>query len=337
MIQLEDKLFKIIIIFIVFISTMSIIGNLLFSFPLNVNYKWLVLIFFSIITFWKYFKCNKSNYKFYFFFFILVIILPFGWIDSGGSTNNSISYIFLYLITISFLIKKEKRSILVIILLFEIIALIHIEHYFPEIIRVHNQRSQFLDRVFQTTLLITFSYLILQTFSNEYYKEKEALKKLASTDKLTGLYNRRYFKNFFIQEIENNFEKEKFLIIIDIDKFKVINDTYGHQIGDKVLIEISNILKTTFDKSKISRWGGDEFVVIYNGKKDDLIKKMDLVLKKSLEIKIADSHQITLSSGVTKINKNDNRKLIFKKADNALYISKENGKNQYNFINEITT
>lgn len=337
MIQLEDKLFKIIIIFIVFISTMSIIGNLLFSFPLNVNYKWLVLIFFSIITFWKYFKCNKSNYKFYFFFFILVIILPFGWIDSGGSANNSISYIFLYLITISFLIKKEKRTILVIILLFEIIALIHIEHYFPEIIRVHNQRSQFLDRVFQTTLLITFSYLILQTFSNEYYKEKEALKKLASTDKLTGLYNRRYFENFFIQEIENNFEKEKFLIIIDIDKFKVINDTYGHQIGDKVLIEISNILKTTFNNSKISRWGGDEFVVIYNGKKDDLIKKMDLVLKKSLEIKLADSHQITLSSGVTKINKNDNRKLIFKKADNALYISKENGKNQYNFINEITT
>ena len=333
--KLEDKLFKTIIVFTIFISLITIVGNIFFDFPINVNIKWMILIIFSILTYFKYFNQNKSNYKFYYFFYILLIMIPFGWIDSGGSANNSVSYIFLYLIIISFLIEKKKRLFLVIVLILEVTGLLYIENFYPEFIRNHNQTSQFFDRIFQTNLLIIFSFLILKMFSNEYFKEKETLEKLASTDKLTNLFNRRYFEKIFITKINDNTILNNYLIIIDIDHFKKVNDTYGHQTGDQILKKVAEILKDTFTESKISRWGGDEFVIIFNGKKRKLIKKMNGILNKSQKIQLSKKDKITLSCGITKINKKDNKKLIFKKADDALYISKENGRNQYNFVNKI--
>ncbi|MGM0378675.1 MAG: GGDEF domain-containing protein [Bacillota bacterium] len=335
MTKLEDKLFKIIIFFTIFISLITIVGNFFFNFPINVNIKWIILIVFSIITYFKYFNENKSNYKFYYFFYILLIMIPFGWIDSGGSANNSVSYIFIYLIIISFLIEKKKRLILVVMLILEVTGLLYIENFYPELIRTHSQTSQFFDRIFQTNLLIIFSFLILKTFSNEYFKEKETLKKLASTDKLTNLYNRRYFEKYFINGIDHNTISKNYLIIIDIDHFKKVNDTYGHQTGDRILKKVATILKETFNKSKISRWGGDEFVVIFNGKKQNLTKQMDKILNETQKIQLSKNYKITLSCGITLIKKEDNKKLIFKKADDALYISKKNGRNQYNFVNKL--
>jgi len=92
-----------------------------------------------------------------------------------------------------------------------------------------------------------------------------SLNEHATRDWLTGLHNRRYFEETLADHIEaaNRYERELSLVLFDIDRFKQINDTHGHEAGDEVLRQFADILKTTARKADIvCRFGGDEFAVI---------------------------------------------------------------------------
>lgn len=92
-----------------------------------------------------------------------------------------------------------------------------------------------------------------------------ALRKLASCDPMTGLYNRGSFDKFLNNELQmkERYDSPMSLLMLDIDDFKVINDTFGHQAGDQVIISLANILKeATREVDKVCRYGGDEFIVI---------------------------------------------------------------------------
>jgi diguanylate cyclase (GGDEF)-like protein len=92
-----------------------------------------------------------------------------------------------------------------------------------------------------------------------------ALSEQATRDSLTGLYNRRYFDETLIDHIEasRRYDRELSLVLFDIDEFKQINDTHGHEAGDVVLKQFSDLLKSTARKADIvCRYGGDEFAVI---------------------------------------------------------------------------
>lgn len=111
--------------------------------------------------------------------------------------------------------------------------------------------------------------------------------KLSRYDELTGISNRRYFQTLFNNEISRAQRyNEKFsLVLLDLNKFKVINDTYGHLIGDEVLINFANLLKLTFRQSDIvGRLGGDEFIaVILHSEEHQIISKMENLMSKCRE------------------------------------------------------
>ena len=122
----------------------------------------------------------------------------------------------------------------------------------------------------QQNLTSTYAQLIksneeIKLLNKELEYNQEELKLLASTDPMTQLYNRRYFAKVseHTLDLARRNKKEVSLIMIDIDKFKNINDTYGHDIGDKVIIFLANQLKNYQRKSDIvCRFGGEEFVVL---------------------------------------------------------------------------
>ena len=152
-------------------------------------------------------------------------------------------------------------------------------------------------------------------------------------DPLTKIYNRAKLDEKLDYEL-NAFKryKNKFcLIIIDIDHFKNFNDTYGHLIGDEMLIlmaqAINNIVRTT---DTFARWGGEEFVLLLvNTNIEDAkiaIKNIQNTIH-AIEHKLAG--KITASFGITEVKENDIKDLIFKRADNALYNAKENGRDRF--------
>lgn len=161
----------------------------------------------------------------------------------------------------------------------------------------------------------------------------EILINQAQRDPLTQLYNQRVSENF-IQEYFCSSDKKTSdaLLVIDIDDFKTVNDTFGHLEGNEVLVAVSKILlQNTCDKDIVARIGGDEFMIFIKSLTNDLvIKTTNNILNDTSKIKVKDNHKITLSIGIAFVNDSiKSYKDLFSKADKALYISKAAGKNRY--------
>ena len=163
-------------------------------------------------------------------------------------------------------------------------------------------------------------------------KEKDAFKELSEVDGLTDIPNRRSFDAKLEYYLSNTLLKNlKFsLIMLDIDHFKEINDTFGHQAGDAVLSELASLIKENIRKDDFfARFGGEEFMIISNnisvGGAVELAEKLRLAIEThDFPLKI----NVKCSFGVTACKSGDTADIIIKRADNALYEAKENGRNR---------
>ncbi|MEA3490697.1 MAG: sensor domain-containing diguanylate cyclase, partial [Campylobacterota bacterium] len=172
--------------------------------------------------------------------------------------------------------------------------------------------------------------------TTELYNTQRELKKQTYIDALTNTYNRKYY-NLKISESLSLYERNQTpftVLMYDIDDFKKINDSYGHLAGDDILTEMSQLIQSNIRKSDyLFRVGGEEFVIIFA---DTHLKQAKIVaekIRKSVEESLENlkNETITISIGVTQVQKSDNADDIYKRVDDLLYISKKNGKNMVSF------
>lgn len=166
-------------------------------------------------------------------------------------------------------------------------------------------------------------------------KMEKELRLLSLIDSMTKLYNRRYFSRISEHTISTaqREQQELSIIMIDIDNFKNINDTYGHQVGDHVIIELSNMLMLKQRKSDIvCRYGGEEFVMLLPNTSIENAQNVAESIRKSAEllsIELEEELSFTISLGLSTVRINDETSIetSLKRADDALYFAKRNGKN----------
>ncbi len=158
----------------------------------------------------------------------------------------------------------------------------------------------------------------------------EGLKKKMRVDPLTKLGNRVEFDIWFVNNKTLN-QHPFSILLIDIDKFKDINDVYGHSVGDSVLQSLAATMKSTFRSDDlVIRWGGEEFVVIL----DNTAVKQALIAAEHLRLRISELNfegvheYVTVSIGVAAYSKEESIQDLFDKADYALYKAKESGRNK---------
>jgi len=171
-----------------------------------------------------------------------------------------------------------------------------------------------------------------QKLEEEVLQRTKELEKLAITDKLTSLFNRVKIDTQLKYQV-NNFKRNSHtfsIIMIDIDFFKDINDTYGHQVGDEVLIALSKILKQSVREVDIlGRWGGEEFIIICpNTDEDGAFSLAEIIRINVQEHKYKSIDKLSISCGVASIDDTLDENSILKKADKALYRAKELGRNR---------
>jgi diguanylate cyclase (GGDEF)-like protein len=167
--------------------------------------------------------------------------------------------------------------------------------------------------------------------------ENARLFKKSVMDALTGIYNRAYFDNFLLHSVEDarkNSTKLS-LMLIDVDNFKIFNDTYGHQIGDVVLQSVAEKIRSKVRKHDMAaRYGGDEFVVILPNTDKNEARQVGEALNKAVhehkvKQKVGNRYEnlnITVSIGIAELTGNDRTELV-ENADKALYQVKELGRN----------
>jgi diguanylate cyclase len=186
--------------------------------------------------------------------------------------------------------------------------------------------------IFSCLLLLSYSIINKLNYADDLQVQKDALQIISTTDHLTKLNNRKEL-DFTLEKNENIFKRYNDIfsvILLDIDDFKKVNDTYGHLVGDKVLIDISKILsKFTREIDIVGRWGGEEFLIICpktNEKEASVVAEK--LRKKIEEYPFEKVEHKTISCGVSSYKENDSIDQLLIRADKAMYFSKTEGKNR---------
>ena len=181
--------------------------------------------------------------------------------------------------------------------------------------------------LFMFTLIFVID---IQVATNKLHNQNIILDNMASTDPMTGLYNRRSMHMFLEHAVSK--EEQFSLIMCDIDNFKRVNDTYGHDLGDIVIKDIAQIIQQEVkDFGHVCRWGGEEILILCNGKLDKALPIAEgirqNVEKHSFTNNVISIH-CTLTLGIATHRENGTIDETIKHADERLYYGKQNGKNR---------
>lgn len=198
--------------------------------------------------------------------------------------------------------------------------------------------------------LISLTYSRWTSLMREYQEELNEINNLlenknkeyeimASTDSLTGLYNRHKFSQLYISSYRSMIQRDNdmAIILLDIDFFKKVNDNYGHNVGDIVLVQVSHaLLKTLRNIDIVCRWGGEEFVILLPTASLENASVLAEKLRKNIEeLDIDLVGNISASFGVSCIVEGDDMNSAIARADKALYLAKNSGRNCVKTENDL--
>ncbi|WP_136806607.1 diguanylate cyclase [Desulfosediminicola flagellatus] len=276
-----------------------------------------------------------------FIILLLMTVLTLYLICSGGSNNTGPLW-FYVMPLLTFYVLELKFGIISMLGLLLMVALILLVPDNPFLQTQY--ASDFVTRFIASTISVSVLAFAFEYSRQDWVREITALNRtleeMSRTDELTGLINRRDMKERLSEEVARfKQNKRAFSIVMgDIDHFKQINDTYGHDCGDVMLKSIAIEMELlTKEQDKVCRWGGEEFLLLLP--ETNLEEGVEVAerLRETLEtLSIEYDTEIlgvTMSFGVAEFNGSETLLDCLKRADGRLYHSKQNGRNQVTAIN----
>ena len=174
------------------------------------------------------------------------------------------------------------------------------------------------------------SLSIINKDLEEMQKQIDYLQKELFSDPLTGAYNRKWFSDYYLEN--DLFKNDGFMVFLDLDKFKFINDNYGHIVGDQILKYLVKFLEKELDNPDVDilRYAGDEFIILFNKKKSSIInpdKRMKEIQEKLSKLVLTSAKikklKFSFSYGITSFTKDNNIEDILCIADELMYKNKK--------------
>lgn len=208
-------------------------------------------------------------------------------------------------------------------------------------IRVHQVCRQLVDSIvndaIQDNLFTEFEYALQEFISSITLYQTHLLQLRISYDALTDLPLRRVLDESFEKQVLDKSNGDLYVMILDIDHFKQVNDTYGHVVGDEVLRAFAITLRgCTRNYEPAYRYGGEEFIVILKAQQESDALAAGLRITRAIEghhITVGQyTIPITVTSGLTKVAPGELLRVVLERADGAMYVGKQSGRNRCMFI-----
>lgn len=260
-------------------------------------------------------------------------IVLIGW-DSGFHY-----FLLMFIPSICVSVASRQRAAVALVILFAVYIGLDALTWYVDPIQPINPLALSMVHIFNLSVVfLTFSYISFYYLST-VRRAQTQLRKMAETDPLTDLFNRRHMSYLAEKEIArlNDSQYCVCVMLIDLDHFKSINDTYGHQVGDEVLVCVAQIMKQHVrSQDLISRWGGEEFLIVMpNTNKQEAMALAESIriafFKYAWDEKIGAALSPTISAGVTELRQLENMSAAVARADRALYSCKKNGRNRIEY------
>ena len=201
-----------------------------------------------------------------------------------------------------------------------------------QVLNILNKDNLELYSTVNISINFLLAYVSVWVVSHLYEKNREnaqdALRNIAMRDPLTGAYNRLGLKTFFNKKLNHDVFS---IVLMDIDFFKQVNDKYGHEAGDRVLISLVKELNNLFQDDQIFRVGGEEFILLISEPKESALKLTEnlrqKIQKHTVDFK-ANSLTITISAGISESETGKSLSVMLREADEYLYKAKHEGRNK---------
>lgn len=325
-----------IIVFLAFVLDVCFAGiDVVKMYTVKIAVLAVVIIVLFIYTYFSKTKPSLFCFMIFLFLWSLMMMPCFGW--RAGMQNY-----FIIILMLCFFAMHGRNlykfiyagfvlivRILTIVLLSGIKSDVEISDMNDKLLQITNISAVFISIIF-------ISYMFSRKENeaeNKLMKYNDQLKKEASTDQLTGLNNRRKAREYLTRLKKEEVSTAVSVAMGDIDFFKKVNDTYGHDAGDEVL---KFVAKTMVDNCRttafISRWGGEEFLLIFPDCNGDqafiILERLRNKIQKETIVVGDNKIKITMTFGLTEYNYSKDEELAIKEADEKLYIGKSNGRNQ---------
>lgn len=271
--------------------------------------------------------------------FTVLIYIPFLFFQTAGYDGTALLFAPLGIFLLGTFFKGKTRWILIALNIIICIVICLVQFNYPGLIIPHGaEQAKLIDLMVGAVLALSGLAIMTIFVNNAYEIERERIQAMAkeledmsNKDALTGAYNRRFMNSHLERELEimDRTDTEICFLLIDIDFFKKLNDTYGHNFGDEVLVKLAETITENLRKYDVLvRMGGEEFAVILHSVGLDGANESAMRIKNAVEnMKFDNGVTVTISIGLVKIHKNEDIEEIVHRADINLYAAKDGGRN----------
>lgn len=339
--SLEEKTFLLVSFSGIFMSAIGLAGNLSLGLSVVTLIIPAINILIDIVCITYFTKTGRWQIpSFIVILYAIFVLFPSLWFSTGGATGSTMPFVVLIGIFVVIAFKGRFRACILSIVIVMFTTFTLLEMHYPAITTPYPDReSHYIDLALGMILSYCVSVYLAYQVLGDYEKSKKESEALVRqleinsiTDALTGIYNRRFLSACLDEEMRKAYDSgdELAICIMDIDFFKKINDTYGHNYGDEVLVGLSRCVAGSLGDDEIfGRYGGEEFLIIFKGcSLAGAVAKMEAVRESLKKLQWVDGICVTLSGGLSAYQKGVSFSKFLEEADGNLYRAKQEGRNR---------
>lgn len=265
--------------------------------------------------------------------FTAFLYLPFLYFQSGGHDGSMLMFALLAIFMMSFIFKGRQMVAAIGLNMVLYMVVVWAGYKIPGLVILHgHEEARILDLITSIPMCVIALATMTVYVSKAYENSNKSLARLATKDGLTGVYNRRSLSEILEHKMAvKGYDDAGFIVMmLDIDHFKNVNDTYGHGFGDVVLCKFTEAVQSVLRKQDVlARYGGEEFVLALDHVEAKRALEIAERVRETVKaIRFDHELQVTVSIGVTCLRNGDTVDQLLQRADQNLYKAKQSGRNK---------